>query len=152
METLIVYLDDADYALQLLAPMRRPSSPPGATTHWILVACAPRLTQHISKWVSHSARNKWRNKWSEQVFSLVTPALAVQGDTVSTMLASGRLTLMTERLLGQHALARVLDARRPKFGQELQPLTANQHLATDSRWSLPSATVAMGAMLVLATD
>src|SRR6476659_669829 len=50
MQKVIVYLDDPAYARQQM---------PGAAagpTHWVLVACAPRMTHRISKWVSHSAR------------------------------------------------------------------------------------------------
>ena len=52
MDKIVVYVDDAAYALQQLAPMLGT----GAATGWILVACAPRMTRRISKWVSHSAR------------------------------------------------------------------------------------------------
>ena len=42
METIIVYIDDADYAIKLLEPMlpQQSSNP----TRWVLVGCAPRIT------------------------------------------------------------------------------------------------------------
>ena len=47
MDKIIVYIDDAGYAQQQLAPMKS-SGPAGGRsavgTHWVLVACAPRMT------------------------------------------------------------------------------------------------------------
>ena len=70
MDNIIVYIDDAAYALHLLQPMLptagtadaartpAPGSLASATsftgTHWILVGCAPRVTRRVSKWVTHS--------------------------------------------------------------------------------------------------
>ncbi len=60
MDKIIVYVDDADHAQQLLAPLA--AKEPAHQRHWVLVACAPRMTHRVSKWVSHSARESWRNK------------------------------------------------------------------------------------------
>ncbi len=155
MEKIIVYLDDADYAQQQLAPMRAAGSGPQAAapaTHWVLVACAPRLTHRISKWVSHSARENWRAKWSEKLFSQIVPQLQAAGDTVTTVLAKGPLPELTQKLVEEHSAQRVLDARRPKFGQDAQPVTADQPATADGRWSVPGAVVGMGAVLVLAAE
>lgn len=153
MEKIIVYLDDAAYAQQQLAPMtsgRVPNAAPA--THWVLVACAPRMTQRISKWVSHAARQNWRAKWAEKLFAQIVPQLQQGGDGVTTVLAKGPLPELTRQLSAQHATTRVLDARRPKFGQDLQPVTADQPTAKDERWSVPGAVLGMGAVLVLAAE
>ena len=153
MEKIIVYLDDASYAQQQLAPMRSGRPPAAASaTHWVLVACAPRLTKRISKWVSHSARENWRAKWAEKVFAQVEPQLRARGDQVTTMLAKGPLPELTRKLIAEHSASRVLDARRPKFGQDLQPVTADQPAAKDGRWEVPGAVAGMGALLVLAAE
>ena len=107
MDKVIVYLDDAAYA--------RAQLPAGAQpTHWLLVACAPRMTHRISKWVSHSARENWRAKWADKLFAQVVPALQERGDTVTPILARGPLPELTRALLAEHGEARVIDARRPK--------------------------------------
>jgi hypothetical protein len=154
MDKIIVYLDDADHALQQLVPMKNVTQPntEGQTTQWVLVACAPRMTRHVSKWVSHSARESWRASWSEKLFAQIVPALKAQGDTVTTVVAKGPLPTLTERLLAQHRGARVLDARHAKFGQDLPPVTKDQPTGHDSRWSVPGAVAGMGALLVLASD
>lgn len=151
MDKIIVYVDDAAYAQQQLAPLRGSAAHP-QSAHWVVVACAPRMTHRISKWVSHSARENWRAKWADKLFGLTVPWLASRGDTVHTVLARGPLPELTERLLAEHPGARVLDARRPKFGQDLPPVTAEQPSASLNRWSVPGAVAGMGAMLVLAAE
>ena len=155
MEKIIVYLDDAAYAQQQLTPMKAAGvAPQGAppATHWVLVACAPRLTHRISKWVSHSARENWRAKWADKLFGQIVPQLQAAGDGVTTVLAKGPLPELTQKLMSEHSAARVLDARRPKFGQDMQPVTADQPATADGRWSVPGAVVGMGAVLVLAAE
>jgi hypothetical protein len=156
MERIIVYVDDAAYAQQQLAPIKHSTGlasdaqRPGI--HWVLVACAPRLTRHISKWVSHSARENWRKKWSDKLFERVVPPLRESGDAVSTVLARGSLPELTEKLTLEYGASYVLDARRPKFGYEMPPITAEQPLGSAGRWELPGAIMGMGAVLVLAAE
>jgi hypothetical protein len=155
MDKIIVYLDDAAHALQQLTPMAIGSRAAGGPSHsaqWILVACPPRMTRHISRWVTHSAREVWRNKWSDEQFAQITPVLTACGGTVSTVVATGRLVAHTERLLAIHKNARVLDARRARFGQDVEPITRNQPTAQASRWQVPGALAGMGTLMVLASD
>ena len=154
MDSIIVYLDDAAYAHQQLAPMRGGEAAPqrrGVPTHWVLVACPPHMTQRIGKWLSHSARQNWRMKWADKLFAQVVPDLKATGDEVTTVLAKGPLPQMTKQLVAQHHTARVLDARRPKFGQALQPVTDSQPVGKDG-WEVPAALAGMGAALVLAAE
>ncbi|MFC5519808.1 hypothetical protein [Polaromonas jejuensis] len=149
MDNIIVYVDDAAYALQMLQPML-PSGDTRSPTRWIVVGCAPRVTHRVSKWVTHSARESWRGKWAEKVFSQLLPLLQKEGDTVLTQLAQSTLCAQTESLIKTHGAARVLDARRPKFGQDLQPVTATQ--AQESHGLLGYAAALAGAGLLVATD
>ncbi|MFC5496705.1 hypothetical protein ACFPOE_04090 [Caenimonas terrae] len=149
METIIVYLDDAAHAQQQLAPMAVAGAP---AAHWVLVACAPRMTRHVSKFVTHSARQNWRAKWADKLFRQVVPHLAARGDAVTAVLANGPLPELTRQLAARHGAARVLDARRPRFGQDLQPVTPEQPTATQERWSVPGAVLGMGAVLLLAAE
>jgi hypothetical protein len=151
MERIIVYVDDAAYAEQQLTPMTSPAAN-AAPTHWVVVACAPRMTHRISKWVSHSARENWRAKWSDKLFGQVVPLLTARGDKVTPVLAKGPLSELTTRLLSEHGAARVLDARRPKFGQDMEPVTKDQPEGGQARWTVPGAVAGMGAILLLAAD
>ena len=101
----IVYVDDAAYAQQVLAPLcaREAIAP----TQWVLVACAPRMTHRISKWVSHSARENWRTKWADKLFAQILPALRTPAHNVTTVVAKGPLAELTEQLqASQPAAAR----------------------------------------------
>jgi len=148
MDKIIVYLDDAPWALQQLAPM---TAGVGASrTHWVLVACPPRMTRHISKWVNHAAREKWREKWSAKLFESVETDLRRRGDEVSKVIAKGPLPALTQQLAREHCASHVLDARRPKFGCEMPSVCADQPASQEGRWQVPGAIIGMGAMLVLA--
>lgn len=155
MDTLIVYLDDADYAQHMLAPMLSKD----LTTRWILVACAPRMSHRISKWLSHGARENWRNQWSEKLFAKVMPTLVppsnkTGADTqalVECMVAKGPLPALTQTLRTRFGAAHVVDARRPKFGQLMEPVTLEQPLEKHG-WQIPGAVGSLSAMLVLAND
>jgi hypothetical protein len=153
MDKIIVYLDDAAYAQQQLAPMAgNDRAPSGDATHWVLVACAPHMSRHVSKWVSASARNNWRAAWSAKLFAQLEPQLRERGDRCTTLVARGDLVELTRKLIAQHGTARVLDARRPKFGQELSPVTADQQIGAGDRWQVPGAVAGLGALLVLAAE
>jgi hypothetical protein len=149
MDNIIVYVDDAAYAKHLLQPMLT-SGDARSPTRWIVVGCAPRVTHHVSKWVTHSARQSWRGKWAEKVFSQLTPLLEKDGDSVLTQLAENELCAQTESLVKAYGVARVLDARRPKFGQDLQPVTATQ--AQEHHGVLGYAAALASAGLLVATD
>jgi hypothetical protein len=125
MDNIIVYVDDVPHAVQMLQPML-PQGLATGPTRWIVVGCAPRVTHHVSKFVTHSARDGWRRKWSEKVFGQVVPLLRKEGDDVVTLVAQGPLAAQTDLLIREHGAARVLDARRPKFGQDMQPVTKDQ--------------------------
>jgi hypothetical protein len=103
------------------------------------VACAPRMTHRVSKWVSHSAREHWRTKWADKLFEQVVPPLRARGDDVTPVLARGPLAELTRSLLAEHDGARVLDARRPKDA------------GGDGGWR-PDALLGLGAMLLVGLD
>lgn len=155
MDKIIVYMDDTDHALQQLAPMRNSATkgPAGeSATTWILVACPPRLTQHVSKWVTHSAREKWRTQWSENLFAHIAPVFTDATDTVVRVVASGCLVTLTDQLLAQHGVARVLDARCTRLGQDLEPVKQGQPVSHPSRWAVPGAVAGVGAVMALAIE
>ncbi|MDM0019945.1 hypothetical protein [Variovorax saccharolyticus] len=151
MEKVILYVDDAAYAREFLA--RAPADAGSAgVQQWVLVACAPRMTHRISKWVSHSARENWRAKWFSKVQEQLLPVLELGGSQVTPVLAKGPLTELTKRLKMEHGTARVVDARRPKIGVDLEPVAPDVPPAGQSGWALPGAVIGMGALLVLANE
>ena len=150
MDRVIVYVDDAAYAQQILAPLLAREAAAG--THWILVACAPRMTHRISKWVSHSARENWRTKWADKLFAQIVPMLPLSGARVTTLVAKGPLTELTDQLqAAETSAAQVLDARRPKMDAPQESAVAKP------RWSslpgtLGSLLTGCGALWMLAVE
>lgn len=149
MNNVIVYVDEAAHALAIL-PSMLPASQGHSPVRWIVVGCAPRVTHHVSKWVTHSARQNWRNKWADKVFSQVLPLLQTPGDEVVTQVASGPLCDLTDALMTQYGAGRVLDARRPRLGNALQPVTRQP--AAQGRGLLGYATMMAGSGMLLAVD
>ncbi|UST54413.1 hypothetical protein NF681_04160 [Comamonadaceae bacterium OTU4NAUVB1] len=154
MEKIILYVDDAAYAREFLARATADQVGGDGARHWMLVACAPRMTHRISKWVSHSARENWRGKWFAKTQEQVVPLLSRPGDAVTPLLAQGPLADLTLRLKREHgAGVRVVDARRPKIGVDLEPVAAIAPAApADGKpgWSFPGVAMGLGALLVLA--
>jgi len=151
MEKIILYVDDAAYARELLSRLTPEAVGRGAR-HWVLVACAPRMTHRISKWVSHSARENWRKKWLAKTQEQLLPLLQLEDSQVTSVLAKGPLTELTQRLKMEHGTARLIDARRPKIGVDLEPVAPDVASPGQSGWALPGAVLGMGALLVLANE
>jgi hypothetical protein len=147
MDTFIVYLDEADFAKQQLTPLLSSDAP----AHWILVACAPRMSRRIGKWLSHSARESWRAKWADKVFGQIVPLLRQRGDRVEYLVADMPLPELTQRLRVQWHSARIVDARRPKFGQVMEPV-CNDQTRDKLGWQIPAAVGSLSAVLVLAAE
>jgi hypothetical protein len=153
METMIVYVDDAAYARKMLQPLLPTgrTAQPSQSTRWIVVACTPNVTHDISKWVSPAALELWRQDWATAMFDQITPLFKGTGDTLTTQIASHKQSLVdqTEVLTQQHSGAKVLDARRPKFGQDMEPVTATQQQEHNT---VSGYAAAVGLASVLAAD
>ena len=157
MDKVIVYVDDAAYARQVLEPLATPAT--AGTIHWVLVACAPRMTHRISKWVSHSARENWRAKWADKLFAQLQPWLRAEGAPISTVLAKGPLPELLAQLQAEHGACRVVDARRPKLEQEANPLADAAPAPAPvivrkppRRWTVPGSLASLGLLFMLAAD
>ena len=140
---IIVYVDDAAHAQQVLSPLLESET---AGMRWVLVACAPRMTHRISKWVSHRARENWRDKWADKLFEQLVPVLTVGGSSVTTVLAKGPLAELTQQLQAELGTARVVDARRPKL-EGAEPATVPARLSFPG--SLPGLLTGLSALLAL---
>lgn len=103
---LVILLDDARHACEHLAPLTEQLQ--GRSC--ILVACAPRMTHRVSKWVSHTARENWRHKWAAKQFAVIEPWLQERGLHTEPLLAKGPVSELLERLNPR----RLIDARRPR--------------------------------------
>lgn len=159
MEQIIVYIDDAEHAREQIAPLRSIAANPGAVhdpetrTRWILVACPPHLPGGAGKWVAHEALESWRREWAEELFGELRPLFDASSDTLSCVLATGELVRLTEKLTAEYGHARVLDARQPKFGVDLAPVSAAQKPRSKAwKWQIPAALAGLGALLALGAE
>lgn len=166
MNKVIVYVDDAAHAQHILGPLSARQAPDGdrsatGPSHWVLVACAPRMTHRISKWVSHSARENWRGKWADKLFGQVVPWLQADGGQVTTLLAKGPLPELLAQLHAEHgATTPVMDARRPKQESAMPEIAAPAPMAPavavteklPRKWSLPGSLASVFAMVFLVAE
>lgn len=152
MNPIIVYVDDATYAQPMLEALAGSSQ--AASSHWLLVACAPRMTHRVSKWVSHRARENWRGKWADKLFAALLPVMATAGGKVTPVLAKGPLTELVAELQQQHGAAQIIDARRPKQEamQAAPAKTGTKAGTSEGRWNLPGTMAAIAAMMGFVID
>ena len=148
MEKIAVFVNDVACARHILQPMLESDAP----THWVLVACPPTLTRHIGRWVSHSAREQWRERWAAELFSaLETELRARSGSAVETLIAKRPLAEVSARLLARMPHLRMLDARQPRVGRIDEPISAQQPAQAANGWAAPAAaTAGLSLMLTLA--
>lgn len=147
MEKIAVFVDDAAYAAQHLAPLAPAAAP---RVQWIVVACAPRLTRHIGRWVHDTAREQWRQRWARSLRETLAPAFPSVPQ--EWLLASGPLPRQVDRLRVRHgADLRLLDLRAPRPGSRLAPLVETP-LAPVQRWPVPVAAASGLSLLLALTD
>jgi hypothetical protein len=147
MDRLIVFLDDAPHAWGVIEPVLR-NGAGSAQRQWILVACAPRVTHHVSKWVTHRARESWRGKWSDKIFAQIVPRLQAAGQQVQVCTGKSNMDGQADVLLREYGPARLIDARRPK----LSPGPAHPQPAPSGPGGLFSVWLSMGSAGLLIAD
>ena len=101
MRKIVVLLDDASYTQGRLGAALLDQAARSTDGVWVLIACAPRLTHRVSKWVSHGAREHWRTKWAHKLFGELDPWLNANGLSDA------------QRLLARGPLQELLDELRP---------------------------------------
>ena len=114
MRKIVVLVDDASYTQGRLGAALLDQAAQSTDGVWVLIACAPRLTHRVSKWVSHGAREHWRTKWAHKLFGELDPWLNANGlSDAQRLLARGPL----QELLDELRPDEVIDARRPKLAE-----------------------------------
>ena len=149
MERIAVFVDDAEHAQQMLAPMLAEGAP---RARWVVVGCAPRLTHRIGKWVSHSSREQWREQWARSLQQRLEPLFkGASVESCEWTLAREPLDRVGTKLRARlGAEMRLFDARRPKLGVTSEPLVPGQ--PTESRWAAPMAVSSSLALVLALTD
>jgi len=148
MEKIIVVVNDAEYAMQMVAPMKNDALP----TQWVLLVCPPKFTRHVGRWVSRQSLKAWRNQWAQELIQVVKPVITLGGDTLQWQCSQGPLPDEINRMQQEFGTHRVLDARRLKLGEHQQPVSESQPVTSNNNWSVPSGVAVMGAMLIAASE
>ncbi len=147
MEKIAVFVDDAAHAAAQLAPFVPAAA---ARVQWTVVACPPRLTRHIGRWVNEPAREQWQQRWSRALREALAPSFGAA--PVEWQLARGALPRQVDRLRVRFgADLRVLDLRAPRPGGRLAPLVDTAQ-AADPRWPVPVAAASGLSLLLALTD
>lgn len=147
MRTIALFVDDASTARLALRPLLA-AQDPGRV---IVVACAPKLTRHVGRWLNNAAREQYRQRWSRELFSELQPlwAKAPRG-TVETLAVHGPLEAMAQGLRQKIGADLVpIDVRTSRFVQR-SGAPESQASAAARRWLIPAAAVTSGIGLALA--
>lgn len=153
MERIAVFVDDAAYARRLIEPFVPAGGRPSVA--WIVVACPPRLTHRIGKFLAHRSREQWRDRWAANLRAQLEADLGAPavGQAHEWLVARGPLSELVQRLHQQHGTAlRVFDARRPKLGVAQMPLTPGQEREPSPRWTTPVAVSSSLSLMLALTD
>ncbi len=147
MPTIALFIDDVAAARMALRPLMQ-SRDAGRV---ILVACAPKLTRHVSRFVSHAGREQYRQRWARELFSELQPlwAVAPRG-TIETMIAKAPLETIVQRMKvqeGSDLLA--IDARKASL-EQARAGQADPAQQAAKRWLIPAfITSGLGIALAL---
>ena len=147
MKTVALFIDDADAARMALQPLMQSRD----AGRLILVACAPRLTRHVGRFVSHAGREQYRQRWARDLFTELQPlwSVAPRG-TVETMVAKAPPEVVVQRLKlheGSELLA--IDARKAALEQARAGQVSPARQAV-RRWLVPAfVTSGLGIALAL---
>lgn len=147
MRQVALFIDDAATARLALQPLMQ-SSEPGRV---ILVACAPKLTHHVGRFLNHASRDQFRQRWARDLFAELQPlwSLAPRG-TVETMIAKAPVDVMVQRMRVRYGSELVaMDARRAGLDQAREGKAAGSMQASAPRWLIP-AFVTSGVGIALA--
>ena len=83
----------------------------------------------------------------DKAFQEIVPLLQARGGTVVTQISLGPLITLTDTLMARYAGSRVLDARRPKFGEDLQPVSDQQPQPREGLWGCAAALAGVGVLV-----
>jgi hypothetical protein len=147
MKTVALFIDDAESARLALQPLLQ-SRDAGRV---VLVACAPKLSRHVGRFVSNAGREQYRQRWARDLFSELQPlwSMAPRG-TVETVVAKAPLEVVVQRMKVQEGTGLVaIDARRTALEQARLSQATPAQLAA-RRWLIPAfVTTGLGIALAI---
>jgi hypothetical protein len=156
-QSVILVLDDAQCLLQGLPAMQ---TAPDVTTpasagagspprHWVVLACPPRMSQRIGKFMSQSARAGWQARWIDKLRAQIQPVLQEGRDTMELHILGNQFAAQLKTLQSVHPGADVKDLRRPRIGEAPATQSVAKGLA---RGALPGGLLMLVLALSLTPD
>ncbi len=147
MRTIALFIDDAAAARMALQPLIQSSD----AVRVVLVACAPKLSRHVGRFVSNAGRDQYRQRWARDLFSELQPlwSTAPRG-TVETMIAKAPLEVIVQRMKVHEGTELVaIDARKAALEQARMNQATPVQLAA-RRWLVPAfITTGLGIALAI---
>lgn len=145
MRTIALFIDDAAAARLALQPLLQGRD----SGRVVLVACAPKLSRHVGRFVSHTGREQFRQRWARDLFTELQPlwAKAPRG-AVETLVAKAPPEVVMQRMKVQQGTQLVaIDARKSTL-EQAGTLTPAQLAAR--RWLVPAfVTTGLGIALAI---
>ena len=149
MDTFIIFINDADFAKRQLLTFIEGRSP----ARWVLVGCPPRLPRHSGRFLSQPALKRWRADWTREATKDLVAVLSARGHEASTRVAHTPLVAFTRQLRGELGqVASLLDARRPRTGVSLEPITEERPGERSDAWSATGGAILLGALIAIASE
>lgn len=129
METFAVYINDHEHGPQQILSLLNHKAP----ARWVLLACPPRLSRHLGRWLSQPAKKRWRQLWSEQALREVKTRLQKNGDAFEIRVVRQPQLALEHDLRREFSGVRIIDARR-----------------RSDQWEVPAGAAAVGTLMALA--
>ena len=131
METFAVYVNDHEHGPRQILSLLEGQAP----ARWVLLACPPRMSRHLGRWLSQPAKKKWRMRWSEEALHEVTQRIRAKGDAFEIRIVRDPQAKLERELRREFPGLRLIDARRMQ-----------------DRWEVPAGAAAMGTLMTLAVE
>jgi hypothetical protein len=147
MRTIALFIDDAATARMALQPLIQSRE----SGRLVLVACAPKLSRHVGRFVSNAGREQYRQRWARVLFAELQPlwSTAPRG-TVETVIATAPLEVIVQRMKVHEGTQLVaIDARRAALEQAGAGQSTPAQVAAQ-RWLIPAfVTTGLGIALAI---
>ena len=152
MERMVVLVNEAQHARQVMAALLAPGAKPA---HWVMVMCPPKLPRRIGRWLTPAQCQRQRADWAADLQAHLDarlPALAPEARIEWILAASPLHELVQLQRLRLGAGLRVLDARHQRLGGVVESITGPASAVSGHRLALPVAVASALSMMLALTD
>jgi len=152
MERMAVLVNEARHAQQVMGALLAPGAQPA---HWVVVMCPPKLPSRIGRWLTPVQRQRQRADWAADLQARLgasLPKCAPDARLEWLLAASPLHELVQLQRLRLGAGLRVLDARRPRLGSVVEPISGSVTADSGRQLALPVAVASALSLMLALTD